>query len=95
MTLTVPVRAMEKVRGLTLNWQGVLRTTLVALVLVGLLVTAVYAVSAQPRDPWAGLPVQRIQGVFADVDGDGLVDFIIEARVIYNVPFQPTPQPTP
>lgn len=86
---------MEKVRSFAFNWRGMVRTLLVALVLVGLLATAFYAVSAQPRDPWAGLPVQHIQGVFADVDGDGLVDFIIEARVIYNVPFQPTPQPTP
>ncbi len=86
---------MEKVRGFAPDWRGMLRAALVALVLVGLLVTAAYAVSAQPRDPWAGLPVQQIQGVFADVDGDGLVDFIIEARVIYNVPFQPTPRPTP
>jgi hypothetical protein len=61
-----------------------LLSALLVAVLVFALLNALITAFATPPLSGASLAPQPVAGVFADINGDGLVDYIVEAEVILN-----------
>jgi hypothetical protein len=77
------LRGAEKISSLwrqSLLAKGLL---LLSALLLALLVFAALNALLAPA-PAANLAPQTIQGIFADVNGDGLVDYVVQAEVIIN-----------
>lgn len=52
------------------------------------------AVTAPPS-PFANLPVETVHGIFVDINGDGRLDYVVEAKIILNPSDKPNfPHPT-
>lgn len=76
-------RGAEKLSGLWRASLGGKVAVVLSAVLVALLVFSVISALAAPASR-PSLAPQQISGVFADVNGDGLTDYIVNAEVIVN-----------
>jgi len=61
------------------------------------LVGVIFGLSKLPEPDLHPLKTQYVEGVFADLNGDGMVDFIVSAEVVLQTvrPLQLTPLPNP
>ena len=76
-------RGAEKLSSLWRTSSVTKAVLIVSAVVVALLVFGLIDALAAPVTA-ANLATQSVSGVFADVNGDGLTDFIVNAEVIVN-----------
>jgi hypothetical protein len=82
---TETLRGAEKVTALWRQSLGAKVAVALSALLLAVLAFVLMAALARPQAGFTGSTApQQVSGVFADVNGDGLVDYIVKAEVIVN-----------